>query len=221
MATCPKCGKENPGYVFYCGGCGTEIPEILRKMTLEREKAEAEASSAKPGLPSSSSSSTGSSAKPSGWADMMTCRACGSDYAPNLDRCPVCGKSKWDMDQGASYGMDGGRSIGRASGGLTAGGVLAMLAGVLALGQGLLYIAGSSAISYLSGSGYLCMCGGIDVLFGLGSIVGGIFAVKREKFMLAVVGAVVGMLGLGLMIGFVLGLIALLLIATAKSEFMS
>jgi hypothetical protein len=39
--------------------------------------------------------------------------------------------------------------------------------------------------------------------------------------MLAVIGATCGMLGIGLLVGFLLGLIALILIATTKEEFTS
>lgn len=224
MAKCPKCGKENPGYVFYCGDCGTGIPEDLRKATLEKEKAEAADASAKAARSSTARPTLSSPPTylPSGRRPAMTtCHACGSYYESDMSMCPVCGRSKRDPWSTDTYDRDGESTSSSASGNLVIGGILAVIAGILALGQGLLYVAGASAISYVSGSGVICLCGAIDVMFGLGSIAGGVFALKREHYMLAVVGAAVGMLGLGLVIGFILGLIALVLIASAKSEFMS
>jgi hypothetical protein len=109
----------------------------------------------------------------------------------------------------------------KASGGLTIGGILAILAGVLALGQGLLYVVFGGTFASYAPSGFLCLCGGLDVLFGLLSIGAGVSALQRKSFMLAVIGATCGMLGVGLLVGFLLGLIALILIATTKEEFTS
>lgn len=218
MAKCPKCGNENPGYVFYCGRCGSEIPEDLRKATLEKEKEDSQTASP----PTTSSDSSAPSVRRSpGPARITYCRNCGADYDSDMNECPACGKSLEEQLAHLTYSMDGSHSSTGATGGLFAGGILALVAGVLALGQGLIYAAGGSAFSYAPGSGLLCLCGAIDILFGLGSMAGGYFAIKREKFTLALLGAVVGMLGMGFLIGFVLGLIALVLIATSKGEFNS
>jgi hypothetical protein len=109
----------------------------------------------------------------------------------------------------------------KASTGLVIGGVLALLAGILALGQGLLYMVIGEAVSTYAPTGFLCLCGGIDVLFGILSIGAGIGALQRKHFALTLLGAICGMLGLGLLIGFLFGLIALILIAITKEEFTS
>ena len=99
---------------------------------------------------------------------------------------------------------------------------MALLAGVLALGQGIIYaMANEIAVTqgFTDVAGSLCMCSGLDILFGLASIVGGIFAIQRKYFALALIAAILGMLGLGFVIGALIGLIALILIAVSKAEF--
>lgn len=217
MAKCPKCGRENPSYVIYCGGCGSEIPDELRRET--RAKEEAEERQKASGTVSRRSPEPASSLNlPSA---IVTCPHCGADHESSLSMCPSCGRRRWEPwpDESSYYGVGEPDTTRGTSGSLLAGGILAILAGILSLGQGLLYSLSSSVLPYELGSGYLCLCGGLGILFGLGSIAGGIFAIGRKNFGLAVVGAVVGMLGFGLVIGFLLGLIALILIAISKSEF--
>jgi hypothetical protein len=98
---------------------------------------------------------------------------------------------------------------------------LAILAGVLALGQGVLYVSVDAAVSaYIpTGTGMLCLCGGLDIVFGLASLAGGIMALKRTSFGLALLGAILGMLGFGFLIGALLGLIAVILIAVSRQDF--
>ncbi len=217
MAKCPKCGRENASYIIYCGNCGTEIPDELRRATREKEAAEeAKAAEAAPRRPSQPSASVSHPPR------MTTCLYCGADHEADLRMCPSCGRlSGGPWEEQDDIFNDGESVIAHgASGSLVAGGVLAMLAGVLALGQGILYATASSIVPYEM-TGFMCLCGGIGILFGLGSIAGGVFAVGRKHFGLALLGAILGMLGIGFVIGFILGLIALLLIATSKSEFES
>ncbi len=104
-----------------------------------------------------------------------------------------------------------------ASGAVIGGGILAILAGVLALGQGILYASVSAAVYVPTGA--VCLCGGIDILFGLASLAGGIMALKRTSFTLALLGAILGMLGFGFLIGALFGLIAVILIAVSRNDF--
>lgn len=217
MARCPGCGKDNPGYVIYCGHCGKEIPADARKASEQQlesnETTETGIPVERPREPTLSSMK-----RP---AEIVTCAYCGADQESGLLRCPSCGKNpKGPWEDDSDYLADGGpASRDSSSGSLLAGGVLAIIAGVLAFGQGLLYVVVGGAVSYLPGAGSLCLCGGLDILFGLGSIAGGVFAIQRKHFALALLGAVVGMLGIGLLIGFLLGLIALILIAVSRNEF--
>lgn len=218
MAKCPKCGRESPSYVIYCGGCGSEIPDELRRATREKEAAD-ERESAETAAQRPPSRPVTQSRHPV----IVSCPHCGADHEADLLTCPSCGRPARDpwADQTTYYGDASLADSRGASGTLTAGGILAILAGVLALGQGLLYAVAGSIIPYEVGSGYICVCGGVDILFGLGSIAGGVFAMGRKNFGLSLVGAIVGMLGFGLVIGFLLGLVALVIIATSKSEFVN
>ncbi len=95
---------------------------------------------------------------------------------------------------------------------------MAILAGLFAIGQGLLYIAGATMID-VPGVGSLCFCGGVDFVFGIASTIGGALALKRSNFGIAMLGAVLGMLGVGFIIGFLFGLIAVILLATSHNDF--
>ena len=61
--------------------------------------------------------------------------------------------------------------------------------------------------------------GGVFVVFGIIAILGGIFAIQRKHFAIALVGAIFGLIGIGFVIGSVLGLIGLILIAVGRKEF--
>lgn len=152
------------------------------------------------------------------------CSKCGKEIDATSYTCPFCGEKPWDVgtdrwsqvyDSEYTY-SDSGTLAKDKSSSPVAGGILAILAGVLALGQGLIYMAGSAVVNL---PGALCLCGGIDFLFGAAAVFGGICAIKREHFAIALIGALLGMLGLGLLIGFLFGLIALILIALSKDEF--
>jgi len=95
---------------------------------------------------------------------------------------------------------------------------LAIIGGILALGQGLLYVIVGSSVTGVAPPS-LCFCGGLDIVFGAASIAGGAYAMQAKSFVLALVGAILGMLGLGLLVGFVFGLIATILIAVSRGEF--
>lgn len=61
------------------------------------------------------------------------------------------------------------------------------------------------------------ICGFIFVIFGIVSVAGGIAALRRKHFSLGLAGAVLGMMGGGL-VGFWLGLIALVMYALSHED---
>lgn len=222
MARCPRCGADNPDYSFYCGNCSADLRDSSGKII------EPTAKSAPAEEPKIVNEQTAEikpvpvTVKP---PQLVRCTWCGRQVNMTTLYCPYCGKNPRGPWEGGSRESDymvdqaeisSGRS---ASGTLVIGGIMAILAGVLALGQGLLYMTASSMVGYLPGSGSLCFCGGLDALFGLGSLAGGIMAIRRSSFALALVGAIVGMLGFGLVIGALFGLIAIICIAISRQEF--
>lgn len=212
---CEKCGKENPGYSIFCGWCGGDLPEL----PLTAADAHAE-----PAAPVAASTPEPSSQ----WADslMRYCSRCGKKIRADSFTCQYCGERPWDPPGSISGRYDTASddswrqeiSVPQQTGFPVIGGIMAILAGILAVGQGLLYIAGAAVIS-IGGSGLICACGAIDFLFGALSVMGGIAALKREHFAMAIIGAVLGMLGLGFLIGFLLGLLAVIFIAVSQKEF--
>jgi hypothetical protein len=220
MARCTRCGAENPDYVLYCGKCGGDVTKdknavIVPIVPLEPSK----------GVNQTKATETPAPQGPE--SPKKKCRWCGREVNAEAYVCPFCGKNPWgpwgrdrvDEERYRQYEESENPSHTSASSTLTLGGVLALLAGVLALGQGLLYIVVGQAVGSYAPSGFLCLCGGIDFLFGVFSISAGIFAIQRKHFGLAVIGAIFGMLGIGLLIGFVFGLIGLILIAISGHEF--
>jgi hypothetical protein len=98
-------------------------------------------------------------------------------------------------------------------------GMCAMIAGILAIATGILFLAGLSVVSSIVGFGSWTVWG---VLVGTGEIVLGVLSYKGgsdarnlSNYRMALVGAILGMLGPG----FPLGLVAVLLVAMCRDEF--
>ena len=219
MAECPSCGADNPDYAFYCGKCSASLRnERGEIITPSSGKSKRQAAVETPGLVPQGTPQQAQKA--------ALCRQCGRQLIESATFCPYCGSPIWgsaSTQEGwttFAYGADTHGD--RASGTLVLGGIMATLAGILALGQGLLLTVVTSSFygDYVSGSGAVCLCGGLDVLFGLGSIAGGFFAMRRNSFGLSLAGAVVGMLGIGFGFGFLFGLIATVCIAVSRAEFL-
>ena len=66
----------------------------------------------------------------------------------------------------------------------------------------------------------LNVCGAITLIFGLFLLIGGIFAIKRVHWMIALIGSILGLFTIGPMFtGSILSLVALILLFLAKDEF--
>jgi hypothetical protein len=71
-------------------------------------------------------------------------------------------------------------------------------------------------------AGYVMCCGTLVLIFGAAALVGGYFTLVQERWTIALLGAILGMLSVGpYALGFLLGLIALILIAAGRDEFIS
>jgi hypothetical protein len=213
---CDKCGKDNPGYTVFCGWCGNDLKDMP------------EGTADKQSEPPTSYAATANGAAAPQYAEpeMRYCSRCGKQIRADSFTCVHCGErpwqaplsqateSIWEADDDTYYSPLSSASESSAP---VIGGIMSILAGILAVGQGLLYMAGSSLIAFYSGA--LCFCGGIDFLFGAVAIAGGLAALKRDSFAIAIIGAITGMLGFGFVIGSVFGLIAVVLIAISHNEF--
>ena len=97
------------------------------------------------------------------------------------------------------------------------GAALTFLAGCLALKNGFTGVTGESFGS--TNAFYInSVCGIIFILFGIVSIIGAYCAVKGKYFMIAILGAILGMVSDGA-IGFLSGLAALILFAISNEDF--
>ena len=117
---------------------------------------------------------------------------------------------------------DGEPSLGRKrprSTLLTLGGGMTIVAGVLALINGLRAMVGNGEVSFGLDIGLTryTFCAFIVLLFGALAITGGVFALKGRHLSLSLAGAVFGMMGGGL-IGFYLGLVALVLFGLSDAD---
>jgi hypothetical protein len=62
-------------------------------------------------------------------------------------------------------------------------------------------------------------CGVLVIVFSFIAFMGGIFAIKRTNYWLALLGSVAGIFALGIGLGFIFSLIALFLLLTSRNEF--
>lgn len=103
---------------------------------------------------------------------------------------------------------------------VTLAGLMTLSAGLLSLFNGIqgIVFGGQFAFGLDPGFSRFELCGVIVIIFGIVAIAGGILALKRRHISLALAGAVLGMLGGGLL-GFWLGLGALVLFGFSDEDF--
>lgn len=104
-----------------------------------------------------------------------------------------------------------------------------VLAGVVLLGSGILDIVSGVKLVTTNGqlpdvpvdfTGMLHTCGSLAILFGIIALLGGWFSLRRQKYVLALLAAALGIIGIGpFYLGAVLGLIGLILLALSNGEF--
>jgi hypothetical protein len=109
-----------------------------------------------------------------------------------------------------------------------AGGVLVLVGGIIAMITSVLGTILSSVFwggygYYYDPYGFLVaqlLCGVVGIAFAITAIIGGVYAIKKRNFAMAIVGAVFCMLSIGSFgISSILGLIGLILIAVSSHEF--
>ena len=232
---CPFCGKSNPAGSLYCNSCGKRLPYPVEEMTVRCPYCGApgqeylfNCSKCGKELPRDAS---GKPLRAAGVEDKRFCRHCGKEIGAYCTSCPSCGEPVSDTRVSSIhepprhddlYAWASPALVRSESSLPIVAGIFLVLAGILALGQGLIYaVANSIAVSAYGYGGDLCMCGGLDIVFGLGSIGGGILCFSRSSFVFAVIGAVLGMLGLGFFVGSLFGLIGLIFLAVSRNEFTS
>lgn len=86
---------------------------------------------------------------------------------------------------------------------------------------GLIIFVGASLLPLTGGVGAaVAVCGSIPLIFGIIAVLGGIMALQRRSWGLALTGAILCMISIGFYgLSFILGLIAIILIAISREEF--
>lgn len=69
-------------------------------------------------------------------------------------------------------------------------------------------------------TGVIWICGAIGIILSLFALLGGIMSLQRKNWAFALVGGILGLFTIGFIIGSVLSLVALILIAVSKKEYL-
>jgi RNA polymerase subunit RPABC4/transcription elongation factor Spt4 len=153
------------------------------------------------------------------------CVSCGRLIDWHANVCPYCGYDYRVQVAQAPIVVTTSKPI--------IAGILILIAGILAIGMGIIYL--SIDASDIEDAGYtpisqgemslseleeiMNVCGGLEFVFGTIAAIGGVFAMMRKYFVLALVGGVFALLGFGFVVGSLLGLIGIILIALSRDEF--
>jgi len=149
--------------------------------------------------------------------------ACGRPIPFDASVCPYCGHDY-------RISMLQGQAVKRTWKPLL-GGILIVVAGILALGMGALYLVMDA--SYIEDAGIelpaditaediesiMTGCGVVMFVFAIVALVGGYFGIRRKRFGFAIAGGIFGLLGLGFFLGSILALIGIILVAISRDEF--
>jgi hypothetical protein len=142
------------------------------------------------------------------------CVQCGKSIGMDANVCPYCGKD---------YRVHAGPAPKKKTIMPVIGGVLILVGGLLTLFTGIGLVASVGPLDALmivdfQGSDLLqdilTVCGVIFIILGLVGILGGVFALQRKHFGLAVLGGIFALVG-----WFIPALVGLILIGVSKDEF--
>ena len=97
----------------------------------------------------------------------------------------------------------------------TVAGILAIIAGVLGVIIGVLFAAGVGVLGGIFGMGWLSIIFAPLIIFGIIAIVGGIYALQRRIWGLALAGSICALIGPW----FLLGILAIIFVSLGKREF--
>jgi len=110
----------------------------------------------------------------------------------------------------------------------TAGGALLVIAGILGIIMWAQMAVAGGEVTQLPGvpadmadmmAGAIIACGVIGIILSIIALLGGVMALQRKKWGIALAGSILGLFTLGYLIGSILSLIALILIAISRKEF--
>ena len=210
LASCSSCGWETDGDARFCIKCGrpikasgncracgaTNTPDASYCMQCGTRLAD--------GIASES---------PAMDFAVKNCRSCGRPIpVGGSDLCIDCVFDP-SVEQQASMRKS-------PSGLLVAGGVLLVLAGILDMAHGALCLLATSVIlDFGADPDFLPCCGFLFLVLGFAALCAGLLSFKQKDFMLVIVGAACGIIGLGFLVGAVFALLGLIFVAVSKEDF--
>lgn len=97
----------------------------------------------------------------------------------------------------------------------TVAGILALIAGIIEVIAGIVFATGLAFWGGFFGMGWLSAVFAPLIIFGIIAIVGGIYALKRRIWGLALAGSICAVIGPW----FILGILAIIFVALGKREF--
>ena len=97
----------------------------------------------------------------------------------------------------------------------TTGGILTIIAGALQLISGIVFATAAGILGAIVGMGWFSAIGVPLLVFGIIAIIGGVHALRRRTWGLALAGSICALVGPW----FVLGILAIIFVAIGKGEF--
>jgi hypothetical protein len=134
--------------------------------------------------------------------EKRVCLGCGRQIPITAYACQYCGKPVFEQPKPqTNFAL--------------VGGIFCIIAGLIGMFFSVLVIAFGYSILFLIGSSIALVCGSIWIIFSILAIIGGIFALQKRNFAMAVVGSV-----FALFCAFgIFGIIALIFVIVGKNEF--
>lgn len=135
------------------------------------------------------------------------CVSCGRSISWDANVCPYCGHDfRVVMAPGQAQKKDSAMPL--------VGGILIIIASIGYFVSGGLMVAGGAAWSWfdVGGGAVAVVCGAVMLVLGILALLGGIYAIQKRNFVMALLAGI-------LTIPSILGLIGLILIAVSKDEF--
>ena len=148
----------------------------------------------------------------------MSCPACGAENDRSARACLLCSTPLNTWVEWSAHDRPSGWS--KAS----IGGILILLSGVLAILNGIYFIA-PEAINLdptnITWLGNVQTFGYLTIAAGCIGILGGMFSVQRTSYLMCVAGGLLAAMSIGFTLGLVLGLAGLILVGFSRKEFVT
>lgn len=129
------------------------------------------------------------------------CLGCGRQIPVSAYACQFCGKPAFEQKATTKYAVIGG--------------IFCIISGVFGLITAIMFLAVGGFLGFAYAGSIALMCGAIILIFAILALLGGVFAIQRKNFGMAVVGAV-----FALLVGYIIfGILAIIFIVLGKDEF--